>query len=318
MPINLNSYYSNNDIKYVKIDDDLSVAILEGIRPAYTANYESGAVLSYEASNTDLLIDPNANVLVVKKVPEDDGLGNQTSANDDIIAVTVDYSYYMNNIMNAIVSLTEYMNPASNAENVGTSIVGMNAEMKTYNERRRITRLILDYTPYTPSTSTTQNEETGRTTKVDNIAEKIFIESEIINGANAQGICISSSPVDYKRLLKTTETYRTNNDNDDYNLTEDFYEEPYFIIDLVSASGEFVIGETVTGNLSGYNTTIRDIVIIDGQANYSIGNMSGGNVSGESPLTRNQQRALIMSALKNSGTLNDLIAEIQNPTNLPF
>jgi hypothetical protein len=339
-PSGLPTYYDSDNegaIEYSRVDHELGVAILPGNRKTFHIDYSSATIAgTWNPSNASMLADSDARLVVLKKLFSGD-TNDPDDFTNQIVGMTIDYSGYFRKFFRTMEQVVEQLTIHNNTlKNIDSDFVeqlsthndtlaNIDSEAhvsNVYNERKKITRLILDFNPVatgsTESIDTTSDSE-ERTVVSTVIKNKIFVEHEIINGPNGQGICFYVQPVEYKRKLGTQESFFTDkkNDSDGYERSDNEFEVDYMIVDLISASGGFYVGETVTGNLTGYSTTIKDIVYLEGTAQYSTGGMTSATLETDSPLTIPQQRALVVSALKQSGTLTNLIAEIQSPTQLP-
>jgi len=252
-----------------------------------------------------------------------------SASNIDTSIGSIDTS--VSNIDTNIGSIETSLDYTANNSFANNSVAEANkiyTELKTKNDRKKITRLILDYVPFTPNTSidteyglNAEDIPDTAVEKTNNVDEILFLEGEIMNGSTGQGVVTSSYPVDYEKLIQYKEVFLNGSiddfSEDNYEITETNFNSNFFVVDLVNASGTFTIGESVTGNISGYSSTIRSVFEVEGSATYQIENATNGSGADSDPLNTKQQRALIISALKQSNSLEELIQEITNPTALP-
>ena len=196
------------------------------------------------------------------------------------------------NFADQLVAIADHMNVEGTDGNLADQLVAIADHLNVQGTDGNLA----DQLEILAAQSVEYNQRTRMVRLIVPFSNNIIVKNEKVSSGTAHGIVHNSIFVD----------------DDSWGVAN-----RYGVLDLRAVEGEFSTGDMVTGEKSGKTASVVHVLELSTVSCDEV--TSGYNYSSlTQPLNNNQQRAMVISALKNSNSLDEFVAEISSPSTIPL
>jgi len=196
------------------------------------------------------------------------------------------------NLADQLVAIADHLNVQGTDGNLADQLVAIADHLNVQGTDGNLA----DQLEILAAQSVEYNQRTRMVRLIVPFSNNIIVKNEKVSSGTAHGIVHNSIFVD----------------DDSWGVAN-----RYGVLDLRAVEGEFSTGDMVTGEKSGKTASVVHVLELSTVSCDEV--TSGYNYSSlTQPLNNNQQRAMVISALKNSNSLDEFVAEISSPSTIPL